>query len=222
MNTFTAKLPMDTIKACVSALNSYRSELAKLMKQKKELEAPEAIRNYSQSHIENELKRIASEAEQIKAEAEKKVTGLHDTATQEIKEAYVPIGSDVIDENDADAALFRNGLIIDTKTLDYMLSKHDNAAFRIMAAKYAKERNWDGYDYTTHEEAANEYVKRIFRELKNVASDPFGYSAIQYTETKGEYRRMAEEYGLIAEYNKAGGDRIDNSILSESLGDPMS
>lgn len=218
MNTFTASLPIGTIRACISALNGYRKELAKLRDQKKVYEAPDASRKYSLEHIEKELIRIEAERMQINDEAAKRVLNFYEMASAEVKDAFIPLGSDVTAENEADAALFRNGLILDKNTLEYMINKHDNAAFRIMAANYAKERNWDGFEYTTHEEAAGEYVKKVFDGLKNVASDPFGYSAIQYTETPGEYRRMADAYGLIAEFNKGGGDSIDSAVLSESLG----
>ena len=218
MNTFTGSLPIGTIRACVSALNGYRKELAKLRDQKKEYEAPDASRKYSQEHIEKELIRIDAETMQINDEAAKKVSNFYEMASAEVKDAFIPLGSDVTAENEADAALFKNGLILDKNTLEYMINKHDNAAFRIMAANYAKERNWDGFEYTTHEKAAGEYVEQVFRELKNVASSPFGFSAIQYTETPGEYRRMADAYGLVAEFNKGGGDSIDSAVLSESLG----
>ena len=222
MNRFIGELPTASIKLAVSALNDYRKELAKLREQRKECEASDALQKYSQGHIEKELVRITTETAQIMQEAAAKVRSYHDNAVNSLAEAYAPVGSDVSGAtNEADAALFEKGLILDAKTLEYIISKHDNPAFRIMAAKYAKERNWDGFEYETGEAAAKDYINQVFSKLAEAATDPFGYSAIQYTETKGEYGRIADAYGLVAEFNKGGGDSIDSAVLSESLGDSI-
>lgn len=213
-NKFNAALPVETIRMCISNLNGYRKELAQLMEQEKDYTAPDANKRYSQNHIDNELKRITLERDQIMQEAAAKVRNFRDIAVNELKDAYVPSGEDVTGmDNEADAALFEKGLILDAKTLEYILSKHDNAAFRIMADKYAKERQWDGFEYVTAEDSAKEYINQVFDGLAKAAADPFNYSAIQYTETKGEYRRMADEYGLLAEFNKSNGDTIDTAII---------
>lgn len=219
MNKYNVKLPTHTIKLAVKALNEARTELKRLADQRAELEAPDAHRRYSQDHIEKEIIRIAAEKGQIINEITKKISRLSDTARDELKAAFIPDGSDLLGENEADAALFKNGLILDTKTLDYILEKHDNAAFRILAAKYAKEREWKDFDYITSEETATEYIETILKGLNNAAAVPFGYQATQFCETKGEYRRMANEYGLSREFDISNGDAIDTAIIEASNSD---
>ena len=121
MNKYNVKLPTNTIKLAVKALNEARTELKRLADQRAELEAPDANRRYSQDHIEKELIRIAAEKGQIVNEIIGKISRLSDTARDELKAAFIPDGSDLLGENEADAALFKNGLILDTKTLDYIL-----------------------------------------------------------------------------------------------------
>lgn len=219
MNKYSVKLPTNTIKLAVKALNEARTELKRLADQKAELEAPDANRRYSQDHIEKELIRIAAETGQITNEITAKIDRLADTARDELKAAFIPDGSDLLGENEADAALFKNGIITKPKVLEYIISKHDNAAFRILAAKYAKERDWSGYDYITSEDTATEYVEQILRGLKDAAAVPFGYKAAQYCETKGEYRRMANEYGLSKEFDISNGDDIDTAIIEAGNSD---
>lgn len=216
MNKFNVKLPTDTIKTAIRALNAARKELKALENQKAEFEKPEAKRRYSEERIENELNRISAESGKITDEISAKINGLTETMRNELKAAFIPNGDDITGENAADAALFNNGLIMDTKTLDYILSKHDNAAFHILAAKYAKERQWSGYEYITNDEAANSFIDTISNALKAVALYPFGYKALQYCETKGEFRRMANEYGLSKEFDISNGDDIDTAITAIS------
>ena len=221
MNKYNVKLPTGTIKTAIKALNEARQELKRLADQKAELEAPEASRRYSQDHIEKELVRIAAETGQITNEITAKIDRLADTARDELKAAFIPDGSDLLGENEADAALLRNGIITKPKVLEYIISKHDNAAFRILAAKYAKEREWDDFEYYTSEDTAKEYIETIIKGLKDAAAVPFGYRALQYCETKGEYRRMAEESGLLPEFNVSNGDDIDTAII-EPINSDMS
>lgn len=214
MNKFNVKMPMGTIRTAVKALNEARQELKRLSDQKADYESQDANRRYSQEHIERELVRISAEAGAVTAEIQKKVNGLCETIQSELDAAFIPDGNDLIGaDNEADAALFKNGLIFDPKTLEYMVNKHDNAAFRILAANYAKERKWDNFDYITSEESAHDYINAITKGLKNTAAVPFGYDALRFTETKGEYSRMATEYGLSEEYRISDGDTIDTAII---------
>lgn len=213
MNKFNIKLPTGTIKTAVKALNEARQELKRLADQRAELEKPDANRRYSQEHIEKELIRIEAETGQITNEITAKIDRLSETALDELKAAFIPSGDDLLGDNAADVALFNNGLILNTQTLDYILNKHDNAAFHMLAAKYAKEREWSGYEYITSDDAAKEYIDTVLTGLKNAASNPFGYQALQYAETKGEYRRLANEYGLSKEFDISNGDDIDTAII---------
>lgn len=214
MNKYNVKMPTDTIRIAVKALNEARQELKRLNDQKADYKSPDANRRYTLERIERELARIAADQEQITADISKKISGLCDTMQNEQKAAFVPNGQDLIGaDNEADVALFRNGLIMDQNTLDYLVSKHDNAAFRILAANYAKARDWHGYDYITNEDHANEYITEVIRGLKSAAASPFGYNALRFTETKGEYHRMADAYGLSAEFAASNGDAIDNAVI---------
>ena len=214
MNKYNVKMPIGTIRTAVKALNEARQELKRLSDQKADYESQDANRRYSQEHIERELVRISTEAGAVTAEIQKKINGLCETIQSELDAAFIPDGNDLIGaDNEADAALFRNGLIFDPKTLEYMVNKHDNAAFRILAANYAKERKWENFDYITSEESAHDYINAITKGLKNSASVPFGYDALRFTETKGEYSRMATEYGLSEEYRISDGDTIDTAII---------
>lgn len=214
MNKFNVKMPMGTIRTAVKALNEARQELKRLSDQKADYESQDANRRYSQEHIERELVRISAEAGAVTTEIQKKINGLCETIQSELDAAFIPDGTDLIGaDNEADAALFKNGLIFDPKTLEYMVNKHDNAAFRILAANYAKERKWENFDYITSEESAHDYINAITKGLKNAASVPFGYDALRFAETKGEYSRMATEYGLSEEYRISDGDTIDTAII---------
>ena len=214
MNKYNVKMPIGTIRLAVKALNEARQELKRLSDQKADYESQDANRRYSQEHIERELVRISAEAGAVTAEIQKKINGLCETIQSELDAAFIPDGNDLIGaDNEADAALFRNGLIFDPKTLEYMVNKHDNAAFRILAANYAKERKWENFDYITSEESAHDYINAITKGLKNTAAVPFGYDALRFTETKGEYSRMATEYGLSEEYRISDGDTIDTAII---------
>ena len=222
MNKYNVKLPMNTIKQAVKVLNEARQELKKLDNDKAKYSNPDAIRHYSQEHIEHELVRISAEKAEISNEIMKKISGFTETIQNELKAAFIPNGSDLLGaENEADAALFHNGLILDAKTLDYMVNKHDNAAFRILAANYARARKWENFDYITSEEKATEYVDEIIKGLNNVAAVPFGYDALRFTETKGEFRRMANKYGLLSEFDISDGNAVDSAVI-EPLNDVVS
>lgn len=214
MSKYNVKLPTDTIRLAVKALNEARLKLNKLIQEKADYESADANRRYTLDHIEKELVRIAADTGKTKEEIKKHINGLCDTIQDELKKSFIPNGQDLIgDDNEADLALFKNGLIMDEKTLDYLVNKHDNAAFRILAYNYAKERNWNDYDYITNEESANEYINAIIKGLKTAAEIPFGYDALRFTESKGEYKRMALAHGLLTEFDKSNGDAIDTAII---------
>ena len=147
--------------------------------------------------------------EQQRAEAERSALAtlneIRAAALEYIEQQTDPDGADITGDNAADFALIANGLITTPAKLERILAKHDNVAFRTAAAEYAKARSWDGFSSYENAPAVSDMTTQIFDGLNNSVQNTSGIAAIQYTDTPGEYARIAGEYGLTAEFNESGG-----------------
>lgn len=217
MNITKIKLPIEQIGAGVKTAKKAIAEQMDIMERVHALGTEDDARKHSG---ENGVQERARELEKAEAErkaiveaAQKRLAELHSDALEEIAQQTDPRGADVTGANAGDFALFEHGLIESPEKLERLLAKHDNAAFRIAAEKYASARKWPGFDYIPLEKSCIEYTNAAFRGLAGAAERPTGLFAMQYTQQKDEFKRMAAAYGIADVFTKSGGDELENLFI---------
>lgn len=217
MNITKIKLPIEQIGAGVKTAKKAIAEQMDIMERVHALGTEDDARKYSG---ENGVQERARELEKAEAErkaiveaAQKRLAELHSDALEEIAQQTDPRGADVTGANAGDFALFEHGLIESPEKLERLLAKHDNAAFRIAAEKYASARKWPGFDYIPLEKNCIEYTNAAFRGLAGAAERPTGLFAMQYTQQKDEFKRMAAAYGIADVFTESGGDELENLFI---------
>lgn len=118
-----------------------------------------------------------------------------------IDQQTMPTGADISGENEADFRLLEYGLVNSPAALSKLAEAHDAPGFRLMVQKYAKEHEWEGFDYIDSEHTVREFLKDFFWQCKEAARSPRGYYGMLLDQDK-EIERQASARGLWEEYNK--------------------
>lgn len=219
MNITKIKLPIEQIGAGVKTAKKAIADQMDIMERVHALGSEDDARKYSG---ENGVQERARELEKAEAErmaiveaAQKKLAELHSDALEMIEQQTDPQGADVTGANAGDFALLEKNLIETPEKLERLIAKHNNAAFRIAAERYAADpaRKWPGFAYLPLEKSCIEYTNSVFRGLSGAAERPTGLFAMQYTQQKDEFKRMAAAYGLADVFTESGGDELENLFI---------
>lgn len=214
-NIPTIKLPIEAYKKAITitreAISGIRASLDTISKWGTE---EKTLKEHGERGIElrnKDIEESKTKISVIRSKALKDLENAKKEALDFIEAETTPNGEDIIGVNAGDFALLKSGLITSPEKLQRIIEKHDNVAFRLMASEYAKERKWDGFQYieTSAPKKMNDY---IFKELDMALKDVNGIHAVQYTETKGEYHRTAQAFGLESEFVVSGGESIDELL----------
>ena len=105
------------------------------------------------------------------------------------------------DLENADYALLRDGLIETPDELYCLLVNNDNMAFTWAARKYAKERNWPGFDNQLSDFMLTAHIVRVFVytwfNMCDIAIKSLdGLTAMQIAD-ENELNRMAQAHGVL-------------------------
>lgn len=146
--------------------------------------------------------------------AQEKLKAAHEEADRFIWEQVTPNGNDILGEGAADVALLNLGLINSAGDLKRILEKHNNAAFRALAARYASERDWEGFDYMSKTESVRSFTDQVFDGLSRAVYSPGQILSEQYTKVADEYSRIAAAYDLSQEFSESNGKVIAEVISS--------
>lgn len=218
-NFYRVNLPIDYIRTAVRDLNDTKAKIKALQKEADKYGTVEqARRDGGERGVEardKALKELAANADLLKRAAIDNLASIKEKTVKELDAQFIPNGDDLLGDNAADVALLNANLIKTPEKLLSILEKHDNAAFRLLAAEYAAKNNWDDFDYIDKENSVREYCTQVFKGLEACAEHPTGYNSIQYLGTPGEYRRMADGFGLTHEFHNSNGNSIDEVIVAE-------
>ena len=223
-NVLVSKIPVEPIKDGIRTVNNAKKKVYTLEKEKEALDLmkiEEIIKKYGETGV-NERKKKAEEIDSkiavIRSETLEVLSKHREKAVSEVDAQFTPDGNDIIGANAADIALIQNDIITTPDNLKRLLQRHNNTAFRMLAARYAKKHDWSDFEYIDKEQSIRGYVEQVFNNLETAAYMPLGIAGTQYTGTIGEYRRIAESYELSEEFHASNGNSIDEVIVTiESL-----
>ena len=201
----TLKLPLKNIKNAQRIAINTKKALNDLDAERAALPANEieAVRLRGETYKNEYLAQIATlDARRTKA-IEKALTDIkeqHTQAEQFVFNQLMPNGLDLLGENAADVALFEHGVIDTPEQLLAIMERHDNAAFRSLASKYAADKGWDDFLYIDKGNSITEYVTQVFNGFNTAAQAPDGLAYMQYCGTENELERIANAHDLGTEY----------------------
>ena len=211
----TLKMPIEQIQNAILTVREAHDKLIALEGERAALGAVEAVRERAgEEGVRRRLIALEALDERwagIVSDAQAAVDAQARAAVEAIDAQVTPNGADIIGGNEGDFALIEHGLIMSADQLARILTKHDNVAFRIAAARYASDpaRMWEGFNFFDKENSLREYTEQVFNNLKTAVDRPHGPAYMQYADTPHEYSRIALAYGLANEYTASGGDKLE-------------
>lgn len=196
MIRFKVKMPMEQItearRTCKVLLNS----IEQLKQQRSALDEVDPIRDgiAARDRAEAEKQQIRDTIEETKASVAADIRQKAEDYKAEVKRQTALKGEDL---NVPDYALIRDGLINDADQLQMMADRNpENYTLLLAIDRYAVARFWIGFTVISNAPSVEAFGENWFRLCEAAAHNPDGYAMMQLN-TKGELRRLLNEYGVL-------------------------
>ncbi len=216
MNIYTLKMPIKQIADAIKSVKNLQVKIAVIDAEEKKLGSrQDALKMYGEAgatKYDEAMENFRLQKMKLISSVQETVNTLKQEAIDFVYLQTVPDGNDILGDGAADFALLQEKLISTPEQLAFILSRHDNSAFRIAADNYAKEKGWEDFSFIDLDKPIKEYTEQVFSALYAAAGEPSGLYAMQYTQTPNEYSRIASAYGLQEEFGASGGYSLEKVI----------
>lgn len=207
------KLPLQYLKEARQAVLNAAGEFTKIEKER--LAMPLSYEAALKSEGEKGARAWLDAQERFSA-LERKVSLCAQEKIEKARAAYiegvnaqiVPNGEDL---SSADYALLRDGIIDTPQALQAVIARNDNYAFVAAAAKYAKARNWEGFENNLDVDvrAFLDFGGGYLDICSNASENPVkGYNGMLVADCD-EMGRRADAYGIGEAFSEAAGGEAE-------------
>lgn len=149
-------------------------------------------------------KRFEAAERKVTLEAQERIKKATESYIKAVSDQIIPNGEDL---QCPDYVCLRDGVVETEQALQELLARNNNYAFVSAAAKYAKDRNWGGFENNWDITAGRflDYGKSFLDDCHTAAENPLHSYYSMLVLNDAELGRRAASFSILNEYNDAGG-----------------